>query len=133
MGKLSIKNFGQADERRPFKDKGYVEMLQLGGSGIGRGVFEPGWRWSTHVGPIAGTRSCEASHFAFVVSGRMHLRTDEGEEGEVGPGDCFLLEPGHDAWIVGNETCVVLDFVGFGDYARPRAGTPAQEPAQPSM
>lgn len=135
MSKLSIKNFGQPDERRPFTDKGYLDMLQFERLGIGRAVFEPGWRWSTHVGPIAGTASCLARHFAFVVSGRLHIRTDDGEEGEVAAGECFALEPGHDAWVVGNETCVVVDFGGFQDYAKPQAGPPAYqgEQPQPSM
>lgn len=129
MGKVTIKSFGHPDERRPFVDKGYMEILSVGGATAWRGVFEPGWRWSTHVGPIAGTHSCQASHFGFVVSGRMRIVTDEGREAEVGPGDLLRVEPGHDAWTVGDEPCVMLDFSGFMDYAKPGVSKPEHEPA----
>ena len=122
---ISIKRFQSPDERRPFADKGYADILGFDGGTVGRGVFEPGWQWSKHVQPIAGTSTCQASHTCYVVSGRMHIKMDDGEEVEIGPGDVVIIEPGHDAWTVGNEPCVVLDFSGMAQYAKPR-----QAPAQ---
>ena len=86
------------------------------------GTFEPGWRWSESVGPIAGTKSCEVHHNGYCVQGRMRVRMDDGAEQEVGPGDVFVLPPGHDAWVVGEEPCVVYDFAGqmATDYAKPQ-------------
>ncbi|HZU72493.1 MAG TPA: cupin domain-containing protein [Acidimicrobiales bacterium] len=108
-----------ADETRPFKDgKGHVEVVNLSAGQIGRATFEPGWRWSEHVKPIAGTDSCQAAHAGYFVSGRMVVRMDNGEEMEFGPGDVALMAPGHDAWVVGDEPCVVVDWQGFGDYAK---------------
>lgn len=130
MGKLAVRNFAKPDETRPFQDKGHLEVIRMGDSLVGRGVFEPGWRWSSHVKPIAGTASCEADHAAYVVSGRMRLVTDEGQEAEVGPGDFFTLGPGHDAWVVGDEPCVMFDFAGYEDYAKPRAMPKAAEGQQ---
>jgi quercetin dioxygenase-like cupin family protein len=128
MGKITIKSFGHPDEKRPFA-KGFLEVLNVGQGVIGRGVFEPGWRWSTHVKPIAGTRSCQSSHFGYVISGRMHVVSDEGQEAEMGPGDLVSIGPGHDAWTVGDEACVMVDFSGFAEYAKPHAAKPEQEQA----
>ncbi len=75
-------------------------------------TFEPGWRWSESIAPIAGTESCTVHHNGYVVSGRMQVRMDDGGESEVGPGDVFVIPPGHDAWVVGDEQCVVYDFAG---------------------
>ena len=83
-----------------------------------KGTFEPGWRWSEHVKPIAETDSCQAAHLGYVLSGRMHIVMDDGTEGEVGPGDAFSIPPGHDAWTVGDEACVLVDFGQVGDYAK---------------
>ena len=85
----------------------------------GRATFKPGWRWSEHVKPIAGTDSCQAAHTCYFVSGRMKVVMDDGEEIEYGPGDFAIMAPGHDAWIVGDEACVVIDWQGFADYAKP--------------
>ena len=84
---------------------------------VGRGVFEPGWRWSVDVKPLAGTGSCEASHRAYVLSGRMHVVMDDGQETDIGPGDFAVIPPGHDAWTVGKEPCVMFDFAGMETYA----------------
>jgi len=92
------KNFSQPDEVREFP-KGILELIRIGGAIIGRGIFEPGWRWATSVQPIAKTHSCEAPHFQYHVSG-------------------ILLPPGHDAWTVGDEPAVVIDFQGMVDYAK---------------
>ena len=112
------KNFSKPDETRPFA-KGRLEIVNVGGTMLGRGTFEPGWKWSECVKPIAKTDSCQAAHLGYVVSGRMKVVMDNGTELEYGPGDAMSLPPGHDAWIVGNDQCVVVDFVGFKDYAKP--------------
>jgi len=117
---LDVKSLNTPDETRPFKANGRVEIVNVGGMVVGRGVFEPGWRWSEHVKPIAQTGSCQAAHAAYVVSGRMGVRMDDGTEKEVGPGDIMVAAPGHDAWVVGNEPCVMVDFgASIGQYAKP--------------
>jgi uncharacterized cupin superfamily protein len=118
MAGLEVKNFDSPDEVREFEGNGRADVLQVGGQTVGRGTFEPGWRWSANVKPIAGTDSCEVSHLGFVVSGRMKVFMDDGSEGECGPGDVIAIPPGHDAETVGDEACVVLDFGEFGDYAK---------------
>lgn len=136
MAKLTIKKFASPDQRRPFVDRGHVDILELGDGTCGKAVFEPGWKWSKHVRPIAGTSSCQAEHSGYVVSGRMHLVMDDGQEADMEAGDCFYIPPGHDAWTVGNDACVCLDFTGMDQYARPaaerRTGAGA-EPQQPGM
>jgi quercetin dioxygenase-like cupin family protein len=118
MSQLEVRNHDQADEVRPFVDKGQVELVQMSGGAIGRATFEPGWRWSEHVRPLAGTESCQASHMGYCVSGRMVVRMDDGTEKEIGPGDVLVIPPGHDGWVVGDEPCVQIDFTGMGDYAK---------------
>ena len=118
MSGLEVKNVGTPDETRPFADRGHADVLNVAGGTVLYGTFEPGWRWSEHVKPIAGTDSCQAPHTGYVLSGRMHIRMDDGSEAEVGPGDACVIPPGHDAWIVGDEACVMLDFSGMSDYAK---------------
>lgn len=115
---LEAKSLDSPDETRPFVDKGRVDIVTIGGVTVGRGVFEPGWRWSEHVGPLAGTESCQAAHAGYVLSGRMKVVMDDGREAEAGPGDAFVIAPGHDAWTVGDEACVALDFSGMEQYAK---------------
>jgi mannose-6-phosphate isomerase-like protein (cupin superfamily) len=119
MSGLESKSFNTPDEERPFADKGLAQIVTLGGSSIMRGRFEPGWRWSEHLRPVVGTDSCESAHFMYVVSGRMHVRMNDGTEAETGPGDLARIEPGHDAWVVGDEACVVVDFGASPAYAQP--------------
>ncbi|GAA4900811.1 cupin domain-containing protein [Streptomyces coeruleoprunus] len=120
MPGIIARNFDTADETRPFEGgKGRLDLLHTDQGPVGRAVFEPGWRWSQHVKPIAGTDSCQAAHTGYVVSGRIKVVMDDGESGEAGPGDFISIEPGHDAWVVGDEPCVTLDWTGFGEYARP--------------
>ncbi|SEC66644.1 Protein of unknown function [Streptomyces sp. 3213] len=116
---LEVKTVEKPDERRDFP-RGHLEAVHLTGLDFAVGTFEPGWRWSESVGPIAGTKSCEIHHNGYVVQGRMHLRMDDGGEGEVGPGDVFVCPPGHDAWVVGDEQVIVYDFAGAmaKDYAK---------------
>jgi len=117
MKKAEKKSFGQPDEVRKFP-KGYMELTTIGGATVGRAVLEPGWKWSTSVKPIAKTESCEAPHFQYHVSGLMKVVMDDGTELECRAGDVSLLPSGHDAWVVGNEPVVVVDFQGMADYAK---------------
>jgi quercetin dioxygenase-like cupin family protein len=119
MAGLIRKNFDTPDEVRPFEDgSGKLEVVSTDNGVVGRATFQPGWQWSKHVKPIAGTDSCQAAHAGYFVSGRMKVVMDDGEEIEYGPGDFAYMAPGHDAWIVGDEPCVVIDWQGFTDYAK---------------
>ncbi|MBV9100387.1 MAG: cupin domain-containing protein [Candidatus Dormibacteraeota bacterium] len=111
------KTFNTPDEVRPFPN-GKAELVSLGGSDIGRLVLEPGWRWSNDVKPIANTEYCEAPHFQYHVSGRLKIVMEDGTEFEAGPGDLTSLPSGHDAWVVGDEPVVVVDFYGASNYAK---------------
>ena len=121
MKKMEAKSFGVPDEVRKF-DKGRVELVNIGGATIGRAVFEPGWRWSTSIKPLVNTKSCEAPHFQYHVSGTIKVLMDDGTEKEFKAGDVSLLPSGHDAWVVGNEPVVVVDFQGMVDYAKASKG-----------
>jgi len=115
--KFQSKSINSPDEVRKF-EKGKVEIVKLGGSTIGRATFEPGWKWSSCVGPIAKTKSCEAAHFGYQISGTMITRMDDGTENTSRAGDVLNIPAGHDAWVVGSETVVVIDFQGMVDYAK---------------
>ena len=118
MAAIKGKGFDSPDEVREFKDgKGKVELVDLNGHAIGRGTFEPGWRWSEHVKPLSGTDSCQVEHIGYVLEGGMTVRMDDGSELHVGPGDTFHMPPGHDAWVE-DERCVLLDFGGLQGYAK---------------
>ena len=114
--KAEMKSFGTPDEVRTFP-KGRVELIKIGGAIVGRCVFEPGWHWATSVQPIAKTKSCEAPHFQFHVSGVLRVKMDDGTVFDCKPGDVSSLPSGHDAWTVGDEAAVVVDFQGMIDYA----------------
>jgi len=119
MADLMGKGFDSPDEVREFTEgSGHVDVVDLNGSTVGRGIFEPGWRWSQNVKPIAGTDSCQVQHIGYVLEGRMGLRMDDGTEKEFGAGEAFDMPPGHDAWTVGDERCVLLDFGGLKGYAQ---------------
>ena len=115
--KAEWKNFGEPDEVREFP-RGRMELITIGGASIGRAVFQPGWRWATSVQPLVKTRSCEAPHFQYHVSGVLRVRMDDGTEFDCKAGDVSLLPSGHDAWVVGDEPAVVVDFQGMVDYAK---------------
>jgi hypothetical protein len=119
--KAEVKSFNQPEEVRSFP-KGKVELVKIGGAMIGRAVFEPGWKWSTSVQPLVKTKSCEAPHYQYHVAGTLKVILDDGSEFECKPGDVSLFPTGHDAWVVGNETVVVVDFQGMVDYAKQSSG-----------
>ena len=119
MPAMVRKSLDTPDETRPFEGgTGKLELAVTEGGSVGRATFQPGWKWSEHVKPIAKTDSCQAAHTGYVVSGRMKVVMDDGEEMEYGPGDFAVMAPGHDAWIIGNEPCVVIDWQGYADYAK---------------
>ena len=120
MNKMQKKTLAQPDERRAF-DKGQIDLVSLGGVTFGRATFQPGWKWSTCVKPLAKTQSCQAPHLQYQVSGRLRVVMDDGSEQEFGPGDVGLIPPGHDAWVVGNEPVVAIDISGMANYAKPAA------------
>ena len=113
-----VKNFSSPDETRPFQGNGQAKAVELGGHTVLEGTFEPGWKWSENVKPIAGTDSCQAAHFGYVLSGSMRVYMDDGQEFEVKAGDVAAIPPGHDAEVVGSEPCVMVDFGEIGDYAK---------------
>jgi hypothetical protein len=117
MDKPEMKGFDKPDEIREFP-LGRLELVDMGGRMIGRAIFEPGWRWSTSVKPIAKTDSCQAPHFQYMVSGVLRARMDDGTEFEARAGDLVVIPPGHDGWVVGDEPVVFIDFQGMVDYAR---------------
>jgi hypothetical protein len=116
-GKAEQKNFGQADETRAFPN-GALDLLQIGGAQIGRLTLQPGWRWSNDVKPVAGTDLCEAPHFQYHVQGTLHIMMGDGDEFDARPGDVTALPQGHDAWVVGDEPVVMVDWFGASNYAR---------------
>ena len=119
MAGLVRMSFDSPEETRPFEGgMGQVQVVNSEAGTVGRATFLPGWRWSEHVKPIADTDTCEAAHTGYFVSGRMNVVMDDGEEIEYGPGDFGVIPPGHDAWTVGDEPCVVIDWQGFADYAK---------------
>ncbi len=119
MASYELKKLSAPDETRTF-EKGKAELINIGNGSVARLTLQPGWQWSKHVKPIAGTEWCEAPHFQFHVSGRIHVRMKDGKEFEVGPGEVTRLEAGHDAWVVGDEPVVVIDWQGASEYAKPK-------------
>jgi hypothetical protein len=111
------KTFTRPDEVREFPN-GKAEIIRVGGAEVGRLVLQRGWRWSTDVKPIANTSSCEAPHFQYHVAGKLAIRMDDGTEFIAGPGDITSLPKGHDAWVVGDEDVVVVDWFGATNYAK---------------
>ena len=111
------KTFSKPVEIREFPS-GRVELLNIGGGTVGRLVLQPGWRWSKDVKPLAKTSSCEAPHFQYHVSGRLGIKMDDGTELVAGPGEITALPSGHDAWVVGDEPVVVVDWFGASNYGK---------------
>ena len=117
MKNAVLKGFDKPDEVREFPN-GRLELITVGGASVGRAIFEPGWKWSESLQPIMKTESCEAPHFQYHVSGVLKVLMDDGVELECRPGEVSLLPSGHDAWVIGDEPAVVVDFQGMIDYAK---------------
>jgi len=117
--RMEKKSLNHPDETRTM-EKGRIELVTVGNVSFGRAILQPGWKWSTHVKPIAKTKSCEAPHMQYFVSGRLHVVMDDGAQDEFGPGDVGMIPPGHDAWVVGSEPVVAIDINGLKDYGKPK-------------
>lgn len=117
MATMSTKNLAYPDETRNLP-KTKVEVVTINGTTVMRGTFAPGWKWSECVKPTVGTQSCQVSHINFIISGRMCILMDDGTTKEMGPGDVADIPPGHDAWVVGNEPCIAIDFAGGKIYGK---------------
>jgi quercetin dioxygenase-like cupin family protein len=118
MNKVIMKRFEQPDETREF-EFGKFEIITIGGLTIGRATYQPGWKWSQHVGPTAGTPFCDVEHVGLVISGRATAAMQDGEVHELGPGALFHIPPApHDSWVVGDEPYVSLHFLGADHYAK---------------
>jgi quercetin dioxygenase-like cupin family protein len=117
MYEVVLKRFEHPDEERVF-EKGKFELVHAGGMTIGRATYQPGWRWSLHVGKASGTKSCMVEHVGLVVSGRATAAMDDGRVIEMKAGDVFYVAPGHDSWVVGDEPYVSLHFLGADQYAQ---------------
>src|SRR3954449_3212863 len=109
MAGIESRGFDSPDETRT-PEKTRVDVVRMAGATAARMTFEPGWKWSECVKPVAGTDSCQARHVGVVHSGRLHLEHEDGTTLEVGPGEAYVIEPGHDAWVVGDDTFVGYEF-----------------------
>lgn len=117
MARAQSKPIGVPDEVRTFPF-GSLELYNIDDLAFGRTVFEPGWHWAEHVKPIAGTDLCQYHHVGYTLSGRLGVRTPDGSEIEIGPNTVFEIPPGHDAWVIGDEPYVTIDFAGMRSFAR---------------
>jgi quercetin dioxygenase-like cupin family protein len=111
-----LKRFDEPDEVRHF-ERGKFEVVHIGGMTIGRASYDPGWKWSEHIGRSLGKKSCDVEHVGMVLSGRATAAMDDGRVIEMKAGDVFYIAPGHDSWVVGDEPYVSLHFMGAADYA----------------
>jgi hypothetical protein len=109
MAGITTKSFESPDERRT-PDKTEMQVVDLGSVRAARMTLQPGWRWSECIKPVVGTESCETHHVGTVAAGRLHVQHDDGTEVEIGPGDAYVIEPGHDAWVIGSEPFVGYEF-----------------------
>ena len=109
MGGIHSRGFDSPDETRT-PEKTRVDVVRMDGTTAARMTMQPGWKWSECVKPVAGTERCQARHVGVVQSGKLHVIHDDGSEAEIGPGDAYVIEPGHDAWVVGDETFVGFEF-----------------------
>lgn len=118
---LEVKNLDSPDQQRS-TEHGVLDVVNLTGATIVKGVLQPGWKWSSDVKPQVGTDSCQVAHAGYIISGRFHVRMDDGRDYDLGPGDAHVVAPGHDAWVVGDEPCVVIDFAATGNPVTGRVG-----------
>ncbi len=106
---VTSRSFESPDETKTF-DHGRVRMVKVGASTISRFTFEPGWRWSESIKPMAKTDWCQVHHVGYILSGRLHVMTDDGAESEFGAGEAYEIQPGHDGWVVGDEAVQSVEF-----------------------
>jgi hypothetical protein len=118
MSTIEVKTFEKPDETRMFQGNGLADIVTLSGKPVARGTFEPGWKWSLNVKPIAGTELCEVQHLVYLLQGRMRIHMKDGSEQELAPGEVAFILPGHDAEVVGDEACIALDFGEIATYAK---------------
>ena len=117
MLEVILRRFEAPDETRVF-EKGKLEVVRIGGMTVGRATYEPGWKWSEHVSPLAGTRLCEVGHVGMVLSGRAMAAMEDGTEVELAAGSLFHVPPApHDSWVIGDEPYVSIHFMGADQYA----------------
>lgn len=109
MAGIAAKSFDNPDERRD-PDKTRMEIVDLGSVKAARMTLQPGWRWSECIKPMVGTESCQVHHVGTAVSGRLHVEHEDGSAVDVGSGDAYVIEPGHNAWVVGDEPFVGYEF-----------------------
>ena len=122
MSTFLKQNIDKSDDVRTF-EKGHLDAIALGDVIFGRATFEPGWKWSECVKPIAGTDLCMVHHNGFIASGSLHVVMEDGREYDLNPGDVFVCPPGHDAWVTSEEACIAYDFSpSAANYAKPGAG-----------
>jgi quercetin dioxygenase-like cupin family protein len=120
VSRLEAKSHDTPDETRtPAKTR--VEVVRLTGYTIGRFIFEPGWRWSECVKPVAGTDSCQVNHVGYAVEGQIVVRLEDGTEQMIRAGDSYTIPPGHDAWVVGDDRFVGIEVMSAEQYAKPGA------------
>jgi quercetin dioxygenase-like cupin family protein len=114
VANLEAQSFDRSDEVSEHPDgSARAEIVELNGKKVGRATMQPGWRWSVHGRPAAGTDSCEVEHIGYVIQGRLAVQMDDGTQIEIGPGEAYHVPPGHDAWVVGDEAVVNVDFAGL--------------------
>ena len=117
MNSIGVHRFERPDETRRFPN-GHIDLVSTSTGMVGWSVFEPGWRGSNDVKPIAQTDTCQTPHVGYVVSGTLHIEMADGESAEIGPGAIASIPPGHDAWVVGDEPAVMVDWAGATNYAK---------------
>ncbi len=118
LNRVETKDFHTPDETRTFPH-GKLELVTVGGGTVGRFTLEPGWKWSQHVKPIAQTDLCQVAHFQYVISGTLHVVMADGQDFDVRGGQVVVLPPGHDAWVVGKDPVVAIDWYSATQYAKP--------------
>jgi hypothetical protein len=118
MGPLEHRDFRAPDETRA-PDKTRVELVNIAGGQVGRYTFQPGWKWSECIKPVVGTDSCQVDHVGYCIAGKLHVSYADGTEADITPGEVYRIGPGHDAWVVGNEPMVSVEFQGAANYAKP--------------
>ncbi len=118
MAGVESRSLDAPDEVRT-PEKTTVDVVTVGASEVGRLTLQPGWKWSECIKPVVGTDSCQADHLGFALSGRLQVAHDDGTSLEIGPGEAYVIAPGHDAWVVGDEPFVGVEFKSAAEYAKP--------------